>query len=94
MILTLDVGNTNIKIAVFDGAEMVHYWRLSTTRKYTSDEMGVMIHHMFQHKKIDLKKIGIIAGMALATYLGIISGEGETLLFIIPAGLYWIVKGV
>lgn len=43
--------------------------------------------------EIDLKKLGIIAGMALATYLGIISGEGETLLFIIPAGLYWLVKG-
>lgn len=43
--------------------------------------------------EIDLKKLGIIAGMTLATYLGIISGEGETLLLIIPAGLYWIVKG-
>lgn len=43
--------------------------------------------------EINLKKLAIIAGMALATYLGIISGEGETLLLIIPAGLYWIVKG-
>lgn len=37
--------------------------------------------------EIDLKKLGIIAGMALATYLGIVSGEGETLLLIIPAGV-------
>lgn len=43
--------------------------------------------------EIDLKKLAIIAGIALATYLGIISGEGETLLLIIPAGLYWIVRG-
>lgn len=43
--------------------------------------------------EIDLKKLAIITGMALATYLGIISGEGETLLLIIPAGLYWIVRG-
>lgn len=43
--------------------------------------------------EIDLKKLAIIAVMALATYLGIISGEGETLLLIIPAGLYWIVRG-
>lgn len=43
--------------------------------------------------EIDLKKLAIIAVMALATYLGIISGEGETLMLIIPAGLYWIVKG-
>ena len=31
MLFTIDVGNTNIKTALFDGAEMVHYWRLSTT---------------------------------------------------------------
>ena len=68
MILTLDVGNTNIKIAVFDGAEMVHYWRLSTTRKYTSDEMGVMIHQMFAHEKLDIKKIeGIMLSSVVPT---------------------------
>ena len=68
MILTLDVGNTNIKIAVFEGTEMVHYWRLSTTRKYTSDEMGVMIRQMFQHEKIDIKKIeGIMLSSVVPT---------------------------
>lgn len=42
--------------------------------------------------EINLKKLAIIAGMVLATYLGIISGEGETLLLIIPAGLYSLVS--
>lgn len=68
MILTMDIGNTNIKIAVFEGAEMVHYWRLSTTRKYTSDEMGVMIHQMFAHEKLDIKKIeGIMLSSVVPT---------------------------
>ena len=31
MILTLDIGNTNIKTALFDDGEMVNYWRLSTS---------------------------------------------------------------
>ena len=53
MLFTLDIGNTNIKTALFDGAEMVHYWRLSTTRKYTSDELGVMITQLFDHEKIE-----------------------------------------
>ncbi len=47
MLLTLDVGNTNIKIGLFEGEELRHYWRLSTTRKYTSDEMGVMMTQLF-----------------------------------------------
>ena len=40
MILTMDVGNTNIKTALFDGVEMKKYWRLSTSSTHTSDEYG------------------------------------------------------
>ena len=31
MIFTLDIGNTNIKTALFDGERMVKYWRVSTS---------------------------------------------------------------
>ena len=61
MLFTIDVGNTNIKTALFDGAEMVHYWRLSTTRKYTSDEMGVMMSHLFHQGGIEPEKVTGIA---------------------------------
>ena len=37
MIFTMDIGNTNIKTALFDGEKMVKYWRISTSRSYTSD---------------------------------------------------------
>ncbi len=50
MIFTMDVGNTNIKCAVFEGNEMVGYWRLSTTRKYTSDEMGSTLISLLNSK--------------------------------------------
>ncbi|MBQ4075307.1 MAG: type III pantothenate kinase [Clostridia bacterium] len=68
MLLTMDIGNTNIKTALFDGAEMVHYWRLSTTRRYTSDEMGVMITQLFQHEGLDMKKVtGIMLSSVVPT---------------------------
>lgn len=38
--------------------------------------------------EIDLKKLAIIAGMALATYIGCRTGMGDALVVIIPAGLY------
>ena len=41
MILTMDIGNTNIKTALFDGKEMYKYWRMSTNTTSTSDEYGV-----------------------------------------------------
>ncbi|MBQ4085571.1 MAG: type III pantothenate kinase, partial [Clostridia bacterium] len=48
MLLTLDIGNTNIKTALFDGEEMVNYWRISTSRNTTSDEYGIMLMNLFQ----------------------------------------------
>ena len=38
--------------------------------------------------EINLKKLAIIVGMALATYIGCRTGMGDALVVIIPAGLY------
>ena len=53
MILTLDIGNTNIKTALFDGMEMKHYWRLSTNRNRTSDEYGMAMMNLLNHCGVD-----------------------------------------
>ena len=50
MILTMDVGNTNIKVALFDGPEMKKYWRMSTSKSYTSDEIGFLLTGLFAHE--------------------------------------------
>ena len=47
MILCMDIGNTNIKTALFEGKEMVKYWRMSTNINNTSDEYGVRLCSMF-----------------------------------------------
>ena len=52
MILTLDIGNTNIKTALFEGMEMVQYWRVSTDRNMSSDEYGILLMNLFAHKHI------------------------------------------
>ncbi len=49
MLFTLDIGNTNIKTALFDGAEMVDYWRLNTNVAATSDEIGITLMNLFSH---------------------------------------------
>ena len=68
MLLTLDIGNTNIKAALFNGEEMVHYWRLSTQRTYTSDEMGVIITNLFAHENIDIRAVkGIMMSSVVPT---------------------------
>ena len=44
--------------------------------------------------EFDLKKFAVAAGMALCTWLACQCGEGETLLFIITAGLAYLAGGV
>ena len=38
MIICLDVGNTNIKCAVYDGDKLILSFRIATEHKKTSDE--------------------------------------------------------
>ena len=57
MILTLDIGNTNMKTAVFDGMELVEYWRVSTNRNRTSDEYGMTMMNLLDHHGIDRKQV-------------------------------------
>lgn len=42
--------------------------------------------------EINLKKLAIIAGMVLTTYIGCRTGMGDALVVIIPAGLYGLVS--
>ncbi|MBQ3156221.1 MAG: type III pantothenate kinase [Clostridia bacterium] len=68
MILTLDIGNTNIKTALFDGDEMVNYWRLSTSITNTSDEYGITIMSLFRHAGHDPKDVeGIVMSSVVPT---------------------------
>lgn len=53
MILTMDVGNTNIKTALFDGKELVKYWRISTSKTSTSDEYGILLCNLFHNEGVD-----------------------------------------
>jgi type III pantothenate kinase len=57
MLLAIDVGNTNIVFGVFDGAKLIHSWRLLTLRERTADETGLLVTGLFAHAKMPLSKI-------------------------------------
>lgn len=68
MILTLDIGNTNIKTALFEGAEMAHYWRISTSLSKTSDEYGILLMNMFAHESVKPEAVeGIVISSVVPT---------------------------
>lgn len=64
MIYTMDIGNTNIKTALFDGEKLVHYWRISTNHSYTSDEYGVMLDGMFRHANLEM---GLVTAVMISS---------------------------
>ena len=48
MILVIDVGNTNIKLALCEKEEILISWRISVKNNRTADEFGVELLKMFQ----------------------------------------------
>ena len=57
MILAIDVGNTNIVVALFDGEELKNSWRISTDKNKTSDEIGITLCQLTEHSGISADQI-------------------------------------
>jgi type III pantothenate kinase len=52
MILTIDVGNTNITCGVFDADEIVASFRITTKMPRTSDEYGMMLSNLIEQNDL------------------------------------------
>ena len=48
MLLTIDVGNTNTVLGLFDGEDLIKSWRVKTDPRSTSDEMSLQINALVQ----------------------------------------------
>jgi type III pantothenate kinase len=46
MLLAIDVGNTNIVYGLFDGAKLLHQFRVETSRGRTADEYAVILRQL------------------------------------------------
>ena len=57
MLLTVDVGNTNITLGLFQGNEVFVTFRITTQAARTSDEYGSMIAEMLVRKGIKVKEV-------------------------------------
>ena len=57
MLLTIDIGNTNVLMGVFEDERLRHHWRLVSKTQRTSDEWGSLLLIQFQRVGIDLKEV-------------------------------------
>ena len=52
MLLTIDVGNTNITMGVFEKETLIGTFRMTTKQARTSDEYGFTICGILEHRAI------------------------------------------
>lgn len=64
LILTIDIGNTNIKFGSFDGHEMVATRRVSTERRCTADEYGIIIKELLSGSN---NAVGDVEGVVMSS---------------------------
>ena len=57
MLLVVDVGNTHITLGVFDGKELKATFRTTAKQPRTSDEYGIQLCDLLEHRDFDIKEI-------------------------------------
>lgn len=57
MLLVVDVGNTHITLGVFDKTEMKATFRMTAKQPRTSDEYGIQLCDLLEHRDFDIKEI-------------------------------------
>lgn len=62
MLMTIDIGNTNITFGVFNDSEALeHHWRIKTDRERLADEYGIMMLGLMRHEGLNFEDIrGVI----------------------------------
>ena len=65
MVICIDIGNTNIKYAIYDGEGLKFSFRVATDLKKTSDEYGALLTSMLAANDVQVDEIegGIISSV-------------------------------
>ncbi len=73
MLLTFDIGNTNIVIGIFENNRLIKKWRLVSDTKKSADDYAVDIIELCLTDKIDCLKIsGAIIASVVPTLTGLL----------------------
>jgi type III pantothenate kinase len=64
VLLAVDVGNTNVTIALFDGERLAADWRVTSHRERTADEMAVELRQLFELRGFGLD---IVTGVVISS---------------------------
>jgi type III pantothenate kinase len=57
MLLTIDVGNTNITLGLYDGRKLVHQFRIQSDRGRTEDETHILLSMLLHSVGVEAKQV-------------------------------------
>jgi type III pantothenate kinase len=57
VLLAIDVGNTNVTFALFDGERLAADWRVTTHHDRTADEVAVELRELFDLRGLDFSAV-------------------------------------
>lgn len=61
MLLTIDIGNTNIAVGVFKREELIEHWQIRSETRKTCDEYAVVLRSLFSLSGFDIDSVtGVI----------------------------------
>jgi type III pantothenate kinase len=64
VLLAVDVGNTNVTLALFEGEKLVADWRVTSHRERTGDEIGVELKQLFGLRGFELS---VVSGVVISS---------------------------
>lgn len=74
MLLTIDIGNTNITLGLYEGTKLGARWRLATDHERMPDEYGLQIVGLLQHSGCSPRQLG---GICLASVVPLLTTRVE-----------------
>lgn len=72
MLLTIDIGNTNLALGLYEGDKLGAHWRLATDHKRMPDEYGLQFLGLLQNAG---KTLDEITGISLASVVPPLTGR-------------------
>jgi type III pantothenate kinase len=70
MLLCIDIGNTNIKLGLFEGEQMRSHWRIATDRARLADEYAMLLKNLFHSEGVTLADI---SGCAISSVVPLLT---------------------
>lgn len=72
MLLTIDIGNTNITLGLYEGKKLGGRWRLATDHERMPDEYGLQILGLLQHSGCSVAQLD---GICMASVVPILTSR-------------------